>query len=64
MAPAVRGGPIYAIALPGFVTNEHGAFVLGAARRALEETAALAKTKTRGYVVRCAAGASACSASS
>jgi alkylation response protein AidB-like acyl-CoA dehydrogenase len=51
LAPARRGGPIYAIALPGFVTNEHGAFVLGAARRALEETAELAKTKTRGYVV-------------
>jgi alkylation response protein AidB-like acyl-CoA dehydrogenase len=51
MAPAARGGPIYAIALPGFVTNEHGAFVLGAARRAIEETAELAKTKTRGYVI-------------
>jgi alkylation response protein AidB-like acyl-CoA dehydrogenase len=51
LAPAARGGPIYRIALPGFVTNEHGAFVLGAARRALEETAELAKTKTRGYVV-------------
>ena len=51
MAPAVRGGPIYAIGLPGFVSNEHGAFVLGGARRALEETAELAKTKTRGYVV-------------
>ena len=51
LAPAARGGPIYAIALPGFVTNEHGAFVLGAARRAIEETAELAKTKTRGYVI-------------
>jgi hypothetical protein len=49
MAPAVRGGPIYAIALPGFVTNEHG--VSFSARRALDETAELAKTKTRGYVV-------------
>jgi alkylation response protein AidB-like acyl-CoA dehydrogenase len=33
------------------VANEHGAFALGAARRALDETAELAKTKTRGYVV-------------
>lgn len=51
MAPSARGGPIYAITLPGFVTNEHGAFVLGAARRAIDETAELAKTKTRGYIV-------------
>jgi alkylation response protein AidB-like acyl-CoA dehydrogenase len=51
LAPAARGGPVYTITLPGFVTNEHGAFVLGAARRALEETAELAKTKTRGYIV-------------
>lgn len=50
-APAARGGPLYRIALPGFVANEHGAFVLGGARRALDETAALAKTKTRGYVI-------------
>jgi alkylation response protein AidB-like acyl-CoA dehydrogenase len=51
MAKAPRGGPIYAIGLPGFVSNEHGAFVLGGARRALDEVAELAKTKTRGYVV-------------
>ncbi len=50
-APAARGGPLYTIALPGLVANEHGAFALGAARRALDETVALAKTKTRGYVV-------------
>jgi alkylation response protein AidB-like acyl-CoA dehydrogenase len=50
-APAARGGPLYTIALPGLVANEHGAFALGAARRALDETAELAKTKTRGYVV-------------
>jgi indole-3-acetate monooxygenase len=50
-APAERGGPLYRIALPGFVANEHGAFVLGAARRAVDETAALAKTKTRGFVI-------------
>jgi alkylation response protein AidB-like acyl-CoA dehydrogenase len=50
-APAARGGAIYTISLPGFVANEHGAFALGAARRAIDETAALAKTKTRGYVI-------------
>jgi alkylation response protein AidB-like acyl-CoA dehydrogenase len=49
--PAPRGGPLYQIALPGLVANEHGAFVLGAARRAMDETAELAKTKTRGFVV-------------
>jgi alkylation response protein AidB-like acyl-CoA dehydrogenase len=50
-APAARGGPLYAITLPGFVANEHGAFALGAARRAVDEVVALAKTKTRGYVI-------------
>ena len=49
--PAMRGGPLYTIAFPGLVANEHGAFALGAARRALDEMTALAKTKTRGYVV-------------
>jgi indole-3-acetate monooxygenase len=49
--PAPRGGPVYRIALPGLVANEHGAFVLGAARRALDEMTELAKTKTRGFVV-------------
>jgi alkylation response protein AidB-like acyl-CoA dehydrogenase len=49
--PPARGGALYAIGLPGLVANEHGAFVLGAARRAIDETAALAKSKTRGYVV-------------
>jgi alkylation response protein AidB-like acyl-CoA dehydrogenase len=51
MAPAPRGGPLYTIALPGLVANEHGAFALGVARRALDEVAVLAKTKARGYVV-------------
>ena len=43
MAPSARGGPIYVITLPGFVTNEHGAFVLGAARRAIDETGGAGK---------------------
>jgi indole-3-acetate monooxygenase len=51
LGPPVRGGALYRIGVPGLVSNEHGAFALGAARRALDETAALAKTKTRGYVV-------------
>jgi indole-3-acetate monooxygenase len=50
LAPAVRGGPLYTIGLPGLVANEHGAFVLGAARRAVDEVTELAKTKARGYV--------------
>lgn len=38
-----RGGPLYQLRLPGFVANEHAAFALGTARRALRvfvETAA------------------------
>ena len=31
----LRGGPIYRLGRPGFVTNEHSAFALGVARRAL-----------------------------
>ena len=48
--PAVRGGPLFRIGLPGLVSNEHAAFALGVARRALDEVTALAKSKSRGYV--------------
>jgi indole-3-acetate monooxygenase len=34
-APPKRGGAIYRIRFPGFVANEHAAFALGIARRAL-----------------------------
>lgn len=43
-----RGGPLYRLGLPGFVTNEHAAFALGVARRALDAIIALAATKSRG----------------
>lgn len=43
-----RGGALYRLGLPGFVANEHAAFALGVARRALDEIAGLAASKTRG----------------
>lgn len=43
-----RGGALYRLGLPGFVTNEHAAFALGVARRALDEVSALAGSKSRG----------------
>jgi alkylation response protein AidB-like acyl-CoA dehydrogenase len=43
-----RGGAVYRLGLPGFVTNEHAAFALGVARRALEVVTDLAATKARG----------------
>jgi alkylation response protein AidB-like acyl-CoA dehydrogenase len=43
-----RGGPLYRLGLPAFVTNEHAAFALGVARRALDVVTALAATKSRG----------------
>ena len=49
--PARRGGALYRIGLPGLVANEHAAFALGVARRALDEVTDLAKSKSRGYLV-------------
>jgi alkylation response protein AidB-like acyl-CoA dehydrogenase len=43
-----RGGPLYRLGLPAFVTNEHAAFALGVARRALDTVAGLAAAKSRG----------------
>ena len=43
-----RGGPLYRLGLPGFVANEHAAFALGVARRALDASVALAGGKARG----------------
>lgn len=48
--PAHRGGPLYRISAPGFVTNEHAAFALGVGRRALDEIVEVAKTKVRGFL--------------
>ena len=43
-----RGGALYRLGLPAFVTNEHAAFALGVARRALDAITALAAGKSRG----------------
>ena len=44
-----RGGGLYRMGRPGFVTNEHSAFALGVARRALDVVAEEAASKIRGY---------------
>ena len=44
-----RGGALYRLGRPGFVTNEHSAFALGVARRALDAITEVAASKTRGY---------------
>jgi indole-3-acetate monooxygenase len=43
-----RGGPLYRLGSPGFVANEHAAFALGVARRALDSIADVASVKRRG----------------
>ncbi len=45
----LRGGALYRLGRPGFVTNEHSAFALGVARRALDAVTEVAASKTRGY---------------
>ena len=45
----LRGGAIYRLGRPGFVTNEHSAFALGVARRALNTVLNVGQSKTRGY---------------
>ena len=45
----LRGGPMYRLGRPGFVTNEHSAFALGVAHRALTEALEVGTSKTRGY---------------
>ena len=44
-----RGGPLYRLGMPAFVTNEHVAFALGVGRRALDTLLDLAQSKQRGY---------------
>jgi alkylation response protein AidB-like acyl-CoA dehydrogenase len=43
-----RGGAIFHLGMPGFTANEHAAFVLGCARRALDLIVEYARTKRRG----------------
>ena len=44
-----RGGGLYRLGRPGYVTNEHSAFALGVGRRALDAVTELAASKIRGY---------------
>ena len=46
----LRGGALYRLGRPAFVTNEHAAFALGVARRALDAILEVGRAKTRGYV--------------
>ena len=43
-----RGGAIFRLGMPGFTANEHAAFVLGCARRALDLIVETAGSKRRG----------------
>ena len=45
----LRGGGLYRLGRPGYVTNEHSAFALGVGRRALDAITELAASKIRGY---------------
>ena len=45
-----RGGGLYRLGRPGFVTNEHSAFALGVGRKALNAILDVGAVKTRGYV--------------
>jgi len=44
-----RGGPLYALGLPAAVANEHVAFAIGVARRALAEFTGEAGKRARGF---------------
>ena len=45
-----RGGALFWLGRPGFVTTDHAAFALGVARRALDEIARQAGSYQRGYL--------------
>ena len=45
-----RGGALFWLGRPGFVTTDHAAFALGVARRALDEIALQAGSYQRGYL--------------
>jgi alkylation response protein AidB-like acyl-CoA dehydrogenase len=47
LAPPLRGGPLYRLPIIALLAPAHIGFALGAARRALDEIAALAASKTR-----------------
>ena len=45
-----KGGPMFWLGRPGFVTPDHAAFALGVARRALDEISLQAGSYQRGYL--------------
>ena len=45
-----RGGPHFLMGRPGFVIADHAAFILGVARRSLDEILGLAQSRTSGYI--------------
>ena len=45
-----KGGPMFWLGRPGFVTTDHAAFALGVARRALDEISLQAGSYQRGYL--------------
>ena len=45
-----KGGPMFWMGRPGFVTTDHAAFALGVARRALDEISLQAGSYQRGYL--------------
>jgi indole-3-acetate monooxygenase len=47
-SPPRRGGALFRLGMPAFVAYEHVAFALGVARRALDTSFELARTKRRG----------------
>jgi indole-3-acetate monooxygenase len=51
LAKPHRGGPLYGLGLPGFVANEHAAFAVGVARRALEALIEMAGSTQRGLKI-------------
>jgi alkylation response protein AidB-like acyl-CoA dehydrogenase len=48
--PPKRGGPLYRIANPGFVANEHAGFAVGLARRAMDAFLEKEVARGRSYV--------------
>ena len=52
LARPQRGGPLYGLGIPAFVANEHAAFAVGVARRALDTLVEIAESTQRGLGLR------------
>ena len=55
-APPLRGGPQFTLGTPGLIGHTVPAVALGVARRVLDDLAAMAKGKQRGYTTRMTIG--------